>query len=216
MSRGFAGVVAVPAWARFMKVATTGAHPDWCWSPSRRGEGACCCRITRCPRDRRLSARHFSRAPALAGLGLVFVVAVAPLPMRRRSRSLPKNSSRSAALSRSASMHGAVAETAPATPIRALRRIRAPNRDRVNASQRRTAAIAMKGGGDLSGGFAPRSPPTGFRLRQGYGETSPERLRREGGARGPHAPRRSPAHWRSLVRAVYAMTSSSARPRARA
>ena len=29
MSRGFAGVVAVPAWARFMKAATTGAKPDW-------------------------------------------------------------------------------------------------------------------------------------------------------------------------------------------
>ena len=29
MNRGFAGVVAVPAWARFMKVATKGAAPDW-------------------------------------------------------------------------------------------------------------------------------------------------------------------------------------------
>jgi membrane carboxypeptidase/penicillin-binding protein len=29
MQRGFAGVVAVPAWARFMKAATTGAKPDW-------------------------------------------------------------------------------------------------------------------------------------------------------------------------------------------
>jgi membrane carboxypeptidase/penicillin-binding protein len=29
MDRGFGGVVAVPAWARFMKLATTGATPDW-------------------------------------------------------------------------------------------------------------------------------------------------------------------------------------------
>ena len=29
MSRGFASTVAVPAWARFMKAATTGARPDW-------------------------------------------------------------------------------------------------------------------------------------------------------------------------------------------
>lgn len=29
MSRGFAGTVAVPAWARFMKAATAGAKPEW-------------------------------------------------------------------------------------------------------------------------------------------------------------------------------------------
>ena len=29
MNRGFAGVVAVPAWARFMKAATTNDKPDW-------------------------------------------------------------------------------------------------------------------------------------------------------------------------------------------
>jgi penicillin-binding protein 2D len=29
MTRGLAGVVAVPAWARFMKAATAGAKPDW-------------------------------------------------------------------------------------------------------------------------------------------------------------------------------------------
>jgi 1A family penicillin-binding protein len=29
MNRGFASTVAVPAWARFMKVATAGAKPDW-------------------------------------------------------------------------------------------------------------------------------------------------------------------------------------------
>jgi penicillin-binding protein 1A len=34
MSRGFAGVVAVPAWARFMKAATAGARPDWYQVPS--------------------------------------------------------------------------------------------------------------------------------------------------------------------------------------
>jgi membrane peptidoglycan carboxypeptidase len=34
MDRGFAGVVAVPAWARFMKAATSGAKPDWYQVPS--------------------------------------------------------------------------------------------------------------------------------------------------------------------------------------
>jgi penicillin-binding protein 1A len=34
MSRGFAGTVAVPAWARFMKTATAGARPDWYAVPS--------------------------------------------------------------------------------------------------------------------------------------------------------------------------------------
>ena len=34
MRRGFAGVVAVPAWARFMKAATTGAADDWFEMPS--------------------------------------------------------------------------------------------------------------------------------------------------------------------------------------
>ena len=33
MTRGFAGVVAVPAWARFMKAATTGAKPEWYAQP---------------------------------------------------------------------------------------------------------------------------------------------------------------------------------------
>ena len=40
MNRGFAGVVAVPAWARFMKAATTnGAKPDWYAGAGRRREG---------------------------------------------------------------------------------------------------------------------------------------------------------------------------------
>ena len=34
MQRGFAGVVAVPAWARFMKAATSGAKPDWYQVPA--------------------------------------------------------------------------------------------------------------------------------------------------------------------------------------
>ena len=34
MNRGSAGVVAVPAWARFMKAATAGARPDWYAVPS--------------------------------------------------------------------------------------------------------------------------------------------------------------------------------------
>jgi 1A family penicillin-binding protein len=34
MTRGFASVVAVPAWARFMKSATAGARPDWYDTPA--------------------------------------------------------------------------------------------------------------------------------------------------------------------------------------
>ncbi len=34
MNRGFAGTVAVPAWARFMKNATAGSKPDWFEMPS--------------------------------------------------------------------------------------------------------------------------------------------------------------------------------------
>jgi membrane carboxypeptidase/penicillin-binding protein len=34
MKRGFAGTVAVPAWARFMKKATDGLAPDWFEVPS--------------------------------------------------------------------------------------------------------------------------------------------------------------------------------------
>jgi membrane carboxypeptidase/penicillin-binding protein len=34
MNRGFAGTVAVPAWARFMKKATEGGSPDWFEMPS--------------------------------------------------------------------------------------------------------------------------------------------------------------------------------------
>ncbi len=34
MNRGFAGTVAVPAWARFMKNATAGSAPDWFDMPS--------------------------------------------------------------------------------------------------------------------------------------------------------------------------------------
>jgi len=34
MNRGFAGTVAVPAWARFMKKATEGSKPEWFEMPS--------------------------------------------------------------------------------------------------------------------------------------------------------------------------------------
>ena len=45
-----------------------------------------------------------------------------------------------------------------------------------------------------SGGLRPPDPLTRFRLRQGYGETAPERLRREGGrSRGPQRP--APLAW---------------------
>jgi membrane carboxypeptidase/penicillin-binding protein len=34
MRRGFAAVVAVPTWARFMKSATGGSQPDWLTQPA--------------------------------------------------------------------------------------------------------------------------------------------------------------------------------------
>ena len=34
MKRGFAGTVAVPAWAQFMKKATAGSAPEWFDAPS--------------------------------------------------------------------------------------------------------------------------------------------------------------------------------------
>ncbi len=45
MNRGFASVVAVPAWARFMKAATTGDKPDWYEVP-RDVERVAVCRLT--------------------------------------------------------------------------------------------------------------------------------------------------------------------------
>jgi 1A family penicillin-binding protein len=45
MNRGFASVVAVPAWARFMKAATTGAKPDWYEVPAD-VERVAICRLT--------------------------------------------------------------------------------------------------------------------------------------------------------------------------
>ena len=45
MSRGFASTVAVPAWARFMKAATTGARPDWYQVPAD-VEKVAICRLT--------------------------------------------------------------------------------------------------------------------------------------------------------------------------
>jgi len=45
MNRGFASVVAVPAWARFMKAATTGARPDWYAVPAD-VERIAICRLT--------------------------------------------------------------------------------------------------------------------------------------------------------------------------
>jgi 1A family penicillin-binding protein len=45
MNRGFASVVAVPAWARFMKAATAGAKPDWYQVPSD-VEKVAICRLT--------------------------------------------------------------------------------------------------------------------------------------------------------------------------
>ncbi len=62
MSRGFAGVVAVPAWARFMKAATTGARPDWYDVPAD-VEKVAICRLTGA------RANDACRQPSAEGFG---------------------------------------------------------------------------------------------------------------------------------------------------
>src|SRR4029453_18791545 len=49
MDRGFASVVAVPAWARFMRVATKGAKADWFDTPADVARVAIC-RVSGAPR----------------------------------------------------------------------------------------------------------------------------------------------------------------------
>ncbi len=118
----------------------------------RRGEG-CYLPHHRCPRDRRLPARHcdFAGAPALAGLGLEsWSLPVAPLPNAPAEPNVYEDYFPLGTISPDlCPLHGAVAETAPATPILApasypARRIVIERTLRNDG----TAAIAMKGGGD--------------------------------------------------------------------
>jgi 1A family penicillin-binding protein len=84
MSRGFAGVVAVPAWARFMKAATTGAKPDWYAVPTD-VEKVTICRISGA---RAADRCRYAPAPDVfdgvpSGASSSWLSPVTQLPMRR-------------------------------------------------------------------------------------------------------------------------------------
>ena len=93
MNRGFAGMVAVPAWARFMKAATTGAKPDWYEVPAD-VEKVAICRLSGHARERRLPTRASPDSRRAAGwrctVGLADVVAAsgraAAKPRRQAER----------------------------------------------------------------------------------------------------------------------------------
>ena len=153
MSRGFAGIVAVPAWARFMRVATTGAHPDWYEIPAD-VEKIAICRITGArATDGCLHATGEDvavGAPAVAGLGLEsWSFPVAPLPNVPAEPNVYEDYFPLGTISPDlCPLHGAVAETASAAPT--LAPAAYPTRRIVIERTRRndgTAAIAMKGGG---------------------------------------------------------------------
>jgi 1A family penicillin-binding protein len=153
MNRGFAGVVAVPAWARFMKVATTGARPDWYDVPAD-VEKVAICRMTGARATD--GCRHATAetvvlsAPALAGLVLEsWALPVAPLPNGPAEPNVYEDYFPLGTVSRElCPLHGAAADTASATPGVAS----APYPTRRIVIERTlrsdgTAAIAMKGGG---------------------------------------------------------------------
>ena len=67
MARGFAGTVAVPAWARFMRDATAGAKPDWYQMPPDLEKVAICplsgARATSASREHRAAAAAAAEFP---------------------------------------------------------------------------------------------------------------------------------------------------------
>jgi membrane peptidoglycan carboxypeptidase len=153
MSRGFAGVVAVPAWARFMKAATTGARPDWYETPAD-VEKVAICRITGARATD--GCRHATAetvpvsAPALAGLVLEsWALPVAPLPNAPAEPNVYEDYFPLGTISSElCPLHAAHAETAssnsgevpvsyPPQPIVIERTIRSNG----------TTAVAIKGGG---------------------------------------------------------------------
>ncbi len=88
MNRGFAGVVAVPAWARFMKAATTNDKPDWYAVPADVEKVAICrlsgARATDACRHAHPSS--WSLRPRTQGADGMWPLAVPPLPVARTAR----------------------------------------------------------------------------------------------------------------------------------
>jgi penicillin-binding protein 1A len=84
MRDGFGGVVAVPAWARFMRAATKGAKPEWYRMP-RDVEKVAVCRISgaragpRC-RDAHLAVPAVFAAPSTAGTLAAHAPGLPPVP----------------------------------------------------------------------------------------------------------------------------------------
>jgi hypothetical protein len=152
MSRGFAGVVAVPAWARFMKAATTGAHPDWYETPAD-VEKIAICRISGARATdgcRHATAETLAGgAPALAGLVLEsWASPVAPSNAPAEPNVYEDYFPLGTIPPDLCPLHGAVAETVSTPPVVApasypTRRIVIERTLRNDG----TAAIAMKGGG---------------------------------------------------------------------
>jgi penicillin-binding protein 1A len=153
MNRGFAGVVAVPAWARFMKAATTGAHPDWYEIPADI-EKVAICRITGARATD--GCRHATAetvavgTPTLAGLVLEsWALPVAPLANAPAEPNVYEDYFPFGTISPElCPLHGAAADTASATP--GVASASYPTRRIVIERTLRsdgTAAIAMKGGG---------------------------------------------------------------------
>jgi 1A family penicillin-binding protein len=88
MNRGFAGVVAVPAWARFMKAATTNDKPDWYAVPAD-VEKVTVCRLSGARATD--ACRHAHRidmepSPSELGVNSMWPLAVPPLPVARSDR----------------------------------------------------------------------------------------------------------------------------------
>jgi len=79
MTRGFAGTVAVPAWARFMKAATAGAKPDWYKVPAD-VEKVAICRISGARAGE--GCRHAVVGEVPAESPTLWLAPVAPLPTK--------------------------------------------------------------------------------------------------------------------------------------
>jgi 1A family penicillin-binding protein len=87
MDRGFAGTVAVPAWARFMKAATSGARPDWYPVPSDVEKVAICrasgARAADACKFAALSARTEILPLDPRAIGGAWPAVVSPIPARK-------------------------------------------------------------------------------------------------------------------------------------
>ena len=150
MSRGFASTVAVPAWARFMKAATTGARPDWYAVPADVEKVAICrlsgARATDACRLAITESTDPFEASAVPGLDS-WPPPVAPLPSPPREPNVYEDYFALGTISSElCPLHSAAAETAvgtsgvvsyPPRPI-VIERVVRPDG---------TTAIGIKGGG---------------------------------------------------------------------